>query len=178
MLVSWEYNPSGSGLTHLEGQMEVLYVDILVGCRLALAPQQQTLLGGHLLNGDILNGETQNNGPDHAQRHFEIAIDDLLGTDRDQMDTLRCNKIQRLVNIGNFVETHLAAIGLGQCLARDHLQQQHQLEAIAEVLLDVVDGGASFAQMTVAPRGKCLRIDATTMISYNHNKIDMQINKE
>lgn len=143
--------------THLEGQMEVLYVDVLVGCRLALAPQQQTLLGGHLLNRDVLNGETQDDGPDHTQRHFEIAIDDLLSANRHQMDTLRCDKVQRLVHIGDFVETHLAAIGLGQCLARDDLQQQHQLEAIAEVLLDVVDGGASFAQMTVAPRGKCLR---------------------
>lgn len=136
--------------------MEVLYVDVLVGCRLALTPQQQTLLGGHLLHRDILNGETQDNGPDHTQRHFQIAIDNLLGTNRYQMNTLRCNEIQRLVNIGNFVETHLATIGLGQCLARDDLQQQHQFEAIAEVLLDVVDGGASFAQMTVAPRGKCL----------------------
>lgn len=136
--------------------MEVLYVDVLVGRRLALAPQQQTFLGGHLLDGDVLNGETQDDGPDHAQRHFEIAIDDLLSANRHQVDSLRCNEVQRLVHVGNFVETHLAAIGLGQRLTRDHLQQQHQLEAIAEILLDVVDGGTSFTQMTVTPRGKCL----------------------
>lgn len=141
---------------YLEGEMEVLYVDILVRRRLALAPQQQTLLGGHLLDRNVLDGEAQNDRPDHAERHFQIAIDDLLSANGHQMDALRCNKVQRLVHIRDFVEAHFAAIGLGQRLPRDHLQQQHQLEAIAEVLLDIVDGGACFAQMTVTPRGKCL----------------------
>ena len=37
--------------------VEVLDVDVLVGRRLALAPEQETLLGGHLLNRDVLDGE-------------------------------------------------------------------------------------------------------------------------
>jgi hypothetical protein len=37
--------------------------------------------------------------------------------------------------------------GLLQGLAGDDLQQQHELEAIAEILLDVFDLGASLAQM-------------------------------
>jgi len=50
--------------------MEVLHVDVLVRGCLALAPQQQTLLGGHLLHGYVLNGEPQDDRPDHTQSHF------------------------------------------------------------------------------------------------------------
>lgn len=137
--------------------MEVLYVDVLVGSRLALAPQQQTLLGGHLLHGDVLNGEAQDNRPDHTQSHLQVSIDDLLGADRDQVDALGGDEVESLVHVGDLVEAHLAAIGLGERLAGDHLQQQHQLEAVAEVLLDVVDGCTGLAQMAVTPGGKCLR---------------------
>lgn len=37
--------------------------------------------------------------------------------------TFRSNKVQRLVDVSDLVETHLAAVGLGQGLAGDHLQQ-------------------------------------------------------
>lgn len=152
--------------TNLERQMEVLYVDVLVGSSLALTPQQQTLLGGHLLNGNVLYGESKDDRPDHTQGHLQITINDLLGTNRHQMYTLRGNKVEGLVHVGDLVEAHLAAIGLGQRLSGDHLQQQHQLEAVAEVLLDVVDGGTGFAQMTVTPGGKCLlRIIKVEMVS-------------
>ena len=40
---------------------------------------------------------------------------------------------------------HLASVRLGQGLAWDHLQQQHELQAISEVLLDVLDLGSSFS---------------------------------
>lgn len=58
------------GQAVLERQVEVLHVDVLVGGGLALAPQQQTLLGRHLLYRDVLDGETQDDGPDHAEGHF------------------------------------------------------------------------------------------------------------
>ena len=38
-------------------QVEVLHIDVLVGGGLPLAPQQQTLLGGHLFHRDVLDGE-------------------------------------------------------------------------------------------------------------------------
>jgi len=50
--------------------MEVLNVDVLVWGCFALAPQQQTFLGSHLLHRYVLDGESQNDGPDHAQSHF------------------------------------------------------------------------------------------------------------
>lgn len=58
-------------------QVEVLNVDVLVGRRLALAPQQQALLGRHFLNGNVLDGEAQNDGPDHAEGHFCVAVHDF-----------------------------------------------------------------------------------------------------
>ena len=47
-------------------QVEVLYVDIFVWRRLALAPEEEAFLGGHLLDGDVLDGETEDDGPDHT----------------------------------------------------------------------------------------------------------------
>ena len=55
------------------------------------------------------------------------------------------------------MEAHLAAVGLGEGLAGDDLQQQHQLQAVAEVLLDVLDGCAGLPQVGVAPGGEGLR---------------------
>lgn len=63
--------------TVLERQMEVLDVDVLVGRRFALAPEQQALLGGHLLHGDVLDGEAQNYRPDHAEGHLQVAVNDF-----------------------------------------------------------------------------------------------------
>ena len=64
----------------LEAGVEVLHVHVLVGGRLALAPEQEALLGGHLLDRDVLDGEPQDDGPDHAQRHLQVAVDDLCDT--------------------------------------------------------------------------------------------------
>lgn len=63
--------------TVLEGEMEVLYVDVLVWRRFALAPQQQTLLGCHLFHRDVLDGETKNDRPDHSEGHFQVSVDDF-----------------------------------------------------------------------------------------------------
>jgi hypothetical protein len=49
--------------TVVEGRREVLHVHIAVGLGLALAPQQEALLGGHTLLAQAGDGETENNGP-------------------------------------------------------------------------------------------------------------------
>lgn len=54
------------------------------------------------------------------------------------------------------VEPHLPPVRLGECLAGDDLQQQHELEAVAEVLLNVLDLGASFTEVGIAPGGEGL----------------------
>lgn len=58
-------------------EVEVLHVDILVRGGLALAPEQQALLGSHLLDRDVLDGKAKNDGPDHAQGHLDVTINDL-----------------------------------------------------------------------------------------------------
>jgi hypothetical protein len=55
------------------------------------------------------------------------------------------------------VEAHLATVGLGQLLARDHLQQEHELEAVAKVVVDFFDLGAGLPQVRIAPGSKCLQ---------------------
>ena len=46
---------------------------------------------------------------------------------------------------------HFASVWLGQGLARDDLQQQHELQPISEVLLDVLDLGPGFPEVGVDP---------------------------
>lgn len=76
--------------------MEVLDVDVLVGRGLPLAPEQQPLLGRHLLDGDVLDGEAEDDGPDHAKCHLDVAVDDLLGADGDELDALAGDEVERL----------------------------------------------------------------------------------
>ena len=40
--------------------------------------------------------EAEDDGPDHAQRHLDVAVHDLLGADRHQLHALRSDEVQRL----------------------------------------------------------------------------------
>lgn len=86
-----------------------------------------------------------------------VTFEPTFGTNRDELDSFAGDEVERFVDIGDLVEAHLASVGLGEGLAGDDLQQQHQLEAVAEVLLDVLDGGARLAQVRVAPCREGLR---------------------
>lgn len=90
-----------TAITHLEAEMEVLYIDIFVGGGLALAPQQQALFGCHLLHRNVLDGESQDDGPDHAEGHLEVAVDDFLSADRHQLDALPFNELEGFVDVGD-----------------------------------------------------------------------------
>jgi len=75
-----------------------------------------------------------------------------FGTDRDELHSFADNEIKCLRDIGYAVEPHLTLVGLRQLLARDDLEQQHQLEPIAEVLLDHFDLRVDATQVGIAPR--------------------------
>lgn len=55
------------------------------------------------------------------------------------------------------VETHLASVWLGQGLARDDLQQEHEFESVTKIIVNVLDGGTGFPQVAVAPSSESLR---------------------
>lgn len=80
-----------------------------------------------------------------------------FGADRDELHALAGNKVERFIHVGDLVEAHFAAVGLGQRLARYHFQQQHELQSVAEVILDVLNARAGFAQVRIAPSGKRLQ---------------------
>lgn len=63
-------NQGTESKTILEAEMEILYIDIFVWSSFALAPQQETLFGGHFLHRNVLNGESQNDGPNHTEGHL------------------------------------------------------------------------------------------------------------
>lgn len=79
-----------------------------------------------------------------------------FSSDGDELDALAGDKIQCLVDIGNLVESHLSPVGLGQGLAGDDFQQEHELESVAEIILDVVNSSSGFAQVRIAPGCKSL----------------------
>lgn len=56
----------------------------------------------------------------------------------------------------HFVETHLASVGFWKSLTGDDLEEKHQFQSIAEIIIDVLDCCSSFAQMAVAPGGEGL----------------------
>ena len=45
--------------------------------------------------------EAEDDGPDHAQRHLDVAVHDLLGADRHQLHALRSDEVQRLNGADN-----------------------------------------------------------------------------
>lgn len=80
-----------------------------------------------------------------------------FSSDGDELDALAGDKIQRLVDIGNLVESHLSPVGLGQGLTGDDFKQKHELESVAEIILDVVNSSSGFAQVRIAPGCKSLQ---------------------
>lgn len=74
-----------------------------------------------------------------------------FGTDGHELDSLARYVVQRFVYIGNLVEAHFAAVGSRQSLAGYYFQQEHEFQAIPEVVLDRFDGGAGLAKMRIAP---------------------------
>jgi len=78
-------------------------------------------------------------------RQWQTASRQTFGADRHQTDAFALDKLQRLVDVGQFVDAHLSAIRLRQLLAGDDLEQQHQLEPVAKVLLDRLDLRAGLA---------------------------------
>lgn len=55
------------------------------------------------------------------------------------------------------MESHLASVWLGQGLARDDLQQEHEFESVTKIIVNVLDGGTGFPQVAVAPSSESLR---------------------
>ncbi|TKR70483.1 hypothetical protein L596_022507 [Steinernema carpocapsae] len=76
----------------------------------------------------------------------------------DQFDALGLDELKRLVHIGDLMKTHATAVRTWECLSGNHLQQEHQLESIAEVFLDALDLSPSLAEVTVAPRSESLKL--------------------
>ena len=84
------------------------------------------------------------------QKSLKILIF-TFSTDRDKFDAFAGDEVQSLVDIGDFVEPHLATVGLLQGFSGNDLQEEHKFEAIAEILFDVLDLSSGLAQMWVHP---------------------------
>ena len=61
-------------------------------------------------NYSYLDGESEDDGPDHTECHFDVSVDDLLGTDGHKFDAFAGDEVKSLVNVGDLVEPHLATV--------------------------------------------------------------------
>ncbi len=60
-------------------------------------------------------------------------------------------------NLGKGTERLRFFTRFWQCFAGDDLQQEHELQAIAEVLLDVLDLSSGLSEVRVHPGGERLK---------------------
>lgn len=79
-----------------------------------------------------------------------------FGTDGDKTNSFAFDELQRFVDVGEFVDAHLASVGLRQLLPRNDFEQKHQLQPIAKVFFYVLDLGSRLAKVRVAPGGEGL----------------------
>ena len=91
-------------------------------------------------------------------------VEQTFSSNGDELDSFAGDKVQGFVDVSDFVKSHLAAVRLGQGLAGNDLEQEHELESIPEILLDVLDLCSSLAQVGVDPCGESLE---------NNNKYDL-----
>ena len=57
-----------------------------------------------------LDGESEDDGPDHTKCHFDVSVDDFLGTDGHKFDAFAGDEVKSLVHVGDLVEPHLATV--------------------------------------------------------------------
>lgn len=181
--------------------MEVLYIDVFVRSRFALAPQQQTLFGCHFLNGNVLDGKSQDDCPNHTESHLKVSVDDFFSTNRHEFDAFWCNEIQSFVDVGDLskeiahrssnwpwttidewiylVETHFSTIWLWEGFSRNDFEQEHEFESIAKIVFNTLDCCSGFAQMTVTPGSESLQsklIKANQQVPLtNHQAIEISM---
>lgn len=99
-----------------------------------------------------------------------MALKHTFGTDGDKLDTLAGDEVKSLVDVGDLVEPHLASVWLLQGFSRDDLEKQHELEAIAEVLLDVLDLRSGLPQMRIHPCREGLKKNVSNIINKSKAK--------
>ena len=80
-----------------------------------------------------------------------------FGADGDKLDAFALDEVQRLGDVSDAVKPHLTFVRFRQLLARDDLEQQHQLQTVAEVLLDHLNLRVHLAEMGVAPGSERLQ---------------------
>jgi len=70
----------GKGEAVVERLVKVVDVDVGIALGLLLAPEEQAVLGRHMVDANVLDLEAQDDGPDQAQREHWVAIGNVLGT--------------------------------------------------------------------------------------------------
>ena len=135
---------------------------------------EQTLLGifrwnfsaSQVLLINDLNLKPQDNRPDETQSQRAIAVDDIVSANVLQVHVLLLQEQQRLVNILQTVDPHLAARWPRQPLRRQDLEQTQEDAAVAQVNVQVLDAAVAVAgadEVGVDPFCECFLLDELTL---------------
>ncbi|RUP22569.1 hypothetical protein BC936DRAFT_139079 [Jimgerdemannia flammicorona] len=135
---------------------EVTHVNLRVGSGLALAPQQETLLGSQTLLADVWredyalpdvsDSETQNDSPYHSENELEVIVNDVcndgltLGANVRQWDAAMLDEIEGLAHILEFLDAHLRVLGVfAEGSVADDFLKLDEANTIRNVCLEVLD---------------------------------------
>lgn len=117
---------------------------------------------GHSV-GDMLDLEPVDNNPNKTQRQLDIAVNDILVTNRLQwLVRLLFQERQRFGDVGHLMDTHVATLRF-QWLLRNNLQQTNKSLSVLEVLFNrrhrAIRGGCGQLDINPAHEGCLLGVD-------------------
>jgi hypothetical protein len=102
-------------------------VDVAVALGLLLAPEQQRLLGRELLLADVGDLVLLDDGPDHAENEREVAVDDVLGLNGDELDALGLEELHAQIDVLDLLDLELrrlVVLARPVVLGRDDLRER------------------------------------------------------
>ena len=148
----------GQDLTVSPRVGEVLGLINAIRLDLLLDPLEEEPLGGSLLNTG-LNLVAENQGPDQTQNNTQVTLEDIGGTNVDELQTLRLDEIDGSVQV-LLLDNGVSRLGpplLGHLLAGDDLEKVDEEDTIAQISLDVFNRQHTLREVLVHPTGESLQ---------------------
>jgi hypothetical protein len=163
---------SAEGETVMPRAGEVLDVDVTVALGLLLAPVEQTLLGGKILDADILDLETKDKSPHHTKDKLLVVVADFLRADTDELDTAAGDEVEADVKVLDVLKTHARLHGdLWKLLAADAFEQVVKKNTIIQIGLEVIHHGkmTTAFELSVEPVCESLLLDNLPLFIHNRH---------
>lgn len=101
---------------------------------------------------NVGNRKAQNQGPDEAEDHLAVSVDNVLGTHVDHLDVPAAHKVESLVDIFEFLDAQLWFGGIfAEGLLGQDLEQVDEEDAVRQVDTKVGDDETAGGKLAVQP---------------------------